>query len=337
MRDLHIDTKFLAASDIPGSSMKPTLFWKNFKLGEELSLSGAFIYNGIRGFHELQNLNHADEIFEVLYHLAVGFERLMKIAIVLIEHDDTKDQSAFEESLITHSHQDLLRRIKKRKPMELSARDNDFLSMLARFYKTLRYDRFSLQSVGMYDRERGELLAFLAKHLQIEFSDQNSIFATQNDDRYKKFLRAIVLKISSALFKIIRGEAGRLNIYTYELRGGSKAETVFLGEADIPAEDVLWKELLIFFMNTKKSSGYLNFLRSIEPLPFDPALTEDYLACFQSDSAKAQVTDELESLYEDVEDKTDRLSKMGAVGRALYFTEDEEESGPFGDEPQEED
>jgi hypothetical protein len=78
---------------------------------------------------------------------------------------------------------------------------------------------------------------------------------------------------------------------------------LFLGKADIPSEEVLWKELLVFFMNTKETSGYLRFLRGIEPLNFDPGLVADYLDCFHSESARADVTGELETLYEDVEDK----------------------------------
>src|SRR5437868_2212062 len=34
--------------------MKPVDFWKNFKLGEELSVSGTFLYNGVRRFQELK-------------------------------------------------------------------------------------------------------------------------------------------------------------------------------------------------------------------------------------------------------------------------------------------
>ena len=34
--------------------MNPANVWKNFRLGEELSISGAFIYNGLRKFYELQ-------------------------------------------------------------------------------------------------------------------------------------------------------------------------------------------------------------------------------------------------------------------------------------------
>jgi hypothetical protein len=56
-------------------------------------------------------------------------------------------------------------------------------------------------------------------------------------------------------------------------------------------------------LNTKETSGYLKFLREIEPLGFDPALIGDYLDCFQSHTARAQVIDKLETLYEDIPDK----------------------------------
>ncbi len=305
--------------------MKPTDFWKNFKLGEELSVSGAFIYNGLRCFHELPKLDHTDEIFEVFYYLSIGLERLMKITIVLLEHEDMVDQRAFEESLITHSHVELFGRIKKRVNLNLSGPHTDFLNLLTKFYKTLRYDRFSLRSVVSLEKEKNELFDFLEKHLKVEFGDRDSIFGHENDVRYKKFLRQIVTKISSELFEVVRERAGELNLYTYELRSGSRAETVFLGKADIPAEDILWKELLIFFMNTKETSGYLRFLRSIQPLDFDPALADEYLDCFQSDSAKAQVVDELESLYENVPDKSERLQMMAVIGaHNVYFDDDEE-------------
>jgi hypothetical protein len=88
--------------------VKQAEWWKNFRLREELSVSGAFIYNGLRRFHVLHKLDHADDLLELFYHLCVGVERLMKIVIVLIEHDDAADQEAFEESLVTHNHQALL-------------------------------------------------------------------------------------------------------------------------------------------------------------------------------------------------------------------------------------
>lgn len=312
--------------------MKPTEFWKNFKLGEELSVSGTFIYNGLRRFHELKKIDHEDDLFEVLYSLSIGVERLLKIAVVLLEHQDGIDQDKFESSLATHDHSLLLDRVKRRSGMTLGAPHKELLSLLSRFYRNFRYGRFSLQWISAHRQERDALLDFLEKHLKVEFKDRDGIFGSFNDDRYRKYLRGLVLTITQGLYKIISDRACELNMYTCELRHGSKASTVFQGNADIPAEDVLWKELLVFLMNTKEKGGYLSFLRSIDPLGFDPALVGDYLDCFQSDSAKSEVMDELEHLYEEeVSDKKTRLQIMGAIGApGVYFPEDDGE--PDGDE-----
>lgn len=313
--------------------MEPSEFWKNIKLGEEVSVSGAFIYNGIRRFYELRKLDHPDELFEVFYYLSIGFERLLKIAVVLLEHEDHEDQAALEESLRTHCHLDLLQRIRQHATPNLATPHNDFLSLLAAFYKSIRYDRFLLSSVSNPDKERIALCNFLSKHLQVEFPKSDGLVGTLNDARYKKFVRKIVLKISSEVFIVVRERAVHLGLYTYELRHGSKAEAVFLGGADIPAEDVLWKELLIFFMNTKQASGYLRFLRSITPLDFDPGEVADYLDCFQSDAAKAFVIDELEHHYTELEgEKSDRLRQINAIGApGTSFDDDEDERSELGE------
>lgn len=298
--------------------------WKNFNLGHELSISGAFIYNGLRRFHEMQVFDHSDEIFEFLYNLSVGLERLLKIAVVLVEHKDDSDQEALEKSLITHNHLELIKRVRKQCKLNLGPPHNEFLALLSTFYKSLRYDRFTLSSVYDSDRERNALWGFLSKHLDLEQS--SGIFPTQNDARYRKYIRRIVTKISSALFEVVRNKASELNLYTYELRHGSRAETIFIGQADLLAEEVLWKELLVFFMNTKSSSGYLEFLRSIEPLEFDPALAGDYLQCFQSDAAKAFVVGELETIYDELEKPGERLEMMSVIGNPnVYFDSDDDD------------
>lgn len=266
--------------------MNQAQWWKNFSLGEELSVAGTFIYNGLRRFHELHQLDYADDLFEVFYDLSIGVERLMKIAIILLEHDDASDQATLEESIMIHSHQALLARISKHADTRFSKAEHAFLNLLTNFYKNLRYDRFTLSSLLKLEKEKNELFDFLEHQLGADFDDRSSMFLHENTVQYRKFIRKIVVNISTRLYELVRGQAGKLNLYTYELRHGSKAEMVFLGRADIPAEDVLWKELLIFLMNTKETSGYLKFLRGIEPLGFDPALVSDYLDCFQSDDAK---------------------------------------------------
>lgn len=294
--------------------MNSAQFWKNFRLGEELGISGAFIYNGLRRFHEMRQLDYDDEIFEVLYHLSVGFERLLKIVVALLEHKDDGDPKELEQSLITHNHLELLHRIKRHTSVNLSTTHNELLSLLGSFYKTMRYDRFSFSSISGCQKEKNALCSFIAKNLQINILNLNTILATSNEVRYKKFFRKCVQKISGVLYQIIKTRACELNLYTYEMRHGSKAYTIFLGEADIPTENVLWKELLIFFMNTKDTCGYLEFLRSVPPLEFDPELIDEYLECFDSETAKAFVRDELEHLYEELSDKKDRLQVMDVIG-----------------------
>jgi hypothetical protein len=310
--------------------MKSTEAWKNFNLGQELSVSGAFIYNGLRRFHEMRVLDNTDEIFEVLYNLSVGLERLLKIAVVLLEHNETTNQDKLEKSLRTHNHLDLLQRVTKHTQINLDVPDKEFLALLGTFYKTLRYDRFTISSVYDPDKERDEICRFLGKHLQVNLERSSSMFPTHNDVRYREFLRKLVTKISIALYDVVRETASDLNLYTYELRDGSRAQTIFLGQANLPSEEVLWKELLVFFMNTDSSSGLLEFLRTIDPLEFDPELANEYLECFQSDTAKAFVVGELEALYDELTDSAARLETMKLIGNpnVCFDSPDLEEEEP---------
>lgn len=308
--------------------MKPSDFWKNFRLGEELHISGMFIYNGLRRYHEMRKLDFADELFEFLYELSVGLERLLKTAVVLYEHADTTDQKELEKSLITHNHLDLVARLRKHVELKLGTMHIDLLGLLGTFYKSLRYDRFSLSSVYEGEKEAKAIRGLLGKHLQAAFPVEDSFFlGTDNDDRYRKFIQRTVLKIAREVYRVIEDRARQINLNTYELRNGSKAESVFLREVDIADEDILWKELLIFFMNVKADTGYLQFLRGMPPLEFDPALVPDYLDCFKSDSSKADVMDELEHLYGEMDrdKRNERLQLMGVIGAPNVFFDDDED------------
>lgn len=308
-------------------------FWKNFRLGEEVHIAGTFIYNGLRRFHELQLFDHSDELFEFLYDLSVGIERLLKIAVVLHEHTTAADQDALEKSLITHNHLDLLVRVRKHVSINFGKPQNELLQLLSAFYKSLRYDRFTLNSAYEGSKEADAVRKLLSKHLHIEFPERNFLPSTTNEDQYRSFISRTVLKISRTIYKIIDDRSCALGLYTYELRHGSKAESVFLREVEIGDEDMLWKELLIFFMGVDPSTGYLKFLKGISPLGFDPALVSDYLDCFKSDTAKAAVMDELEFHYEemDPEERKQRLRMMGVIGAPSVYFYDDDEDEPLED------
>ncbi|MEM6413315.1 MAG: hypothetical protein AAF720_01500 [Pseudomonadota bacterium] len=116
--------------------MRISEYWKNFRLGEELSISGTFIYNGLRAYHDTDQLDHPENVFEVLYNLSVGMERLLKVAVILLEHDDRHDQKKLEKSLITHNHLDLLSRVKKSHNLPFQKPHNELLALFSRFYNT---------------------------------------------------------------------------------------------------------------------------------------------------------------------------------------------------------
>lgn len=148
--------------------MTRSQWWQNFSLGTELHVAGSFIYNGLRQFHNLENLDQEEEVFETLYQLSVGFERLLKVAVVLLEHDDTVDQKRFEESLKTHFHHQLLDRIKKKYRVPFDRPHNGFLAMLGKFYDGCRYDRYLATSVAPVSREIKELETYLGAQQNLE-------------------------------------------------------------------------------------------------------------------------------------------------------------------------
>lgn len=307
--------------------------WKNFDLGTEIDVAGTFIYNGIRCFHEMQTLDNAEEIFEFLYNISVGLERLLKVAIVLLEHDQTDDRKKFEESLKTHNHHDLIQRVKIHANLHLAAPHDDFLNMLGTFYNASRYDRFILSENWQPDKEKAALRNYLEKNLKVTLESATTIFPSQNTANFRKHIGNVIGKISGQLFEVVKQTSRDLNLYTYELRRDSKAAKIFLKkECNFNAEDVLWKELLVFFMNTKASTGLLDFLRSIEPLEFDAALAPEYLQCFHSEVAKMSAMEELEEHYLNLDNKSGRLEKMALIGNPMVdFDTPEDESD---DEPE---
>jgi hypothetical protein len=70
----------------------------------------------------------------------------------------------------------------------------------------------------------------------------------------------------------------------------------------------------------------LGFIEETEPLEFDICLIKDYLACFNSDTAKQKVLDELEHHYNDLEDVGVRLERLDVIGSPnVYFDANEED------------
>lgn len=276
-------------------------YWKNFNLGTELDIAGRFLFNGLHAFHLMDSFTREEDAFEFLYAVSVGTERLLKIALILTLHDQSTDQEEFEQQLITHSHQELLRRLKENHSINLGPIHNEFVSLLSRFYKTHRYGRYSLASVHAPAQERDELNAFLEKHLNFKIDTETLFSVTRNEREHKKFIGKVISRIVLPIFEIIKNEARRLNLYTYEIEYGSKASKIFLLKSfDFDDEDILQTEILAYLLSDKATGANTKFLREqVGALSFDPALEADYIAALRSDAKKMTVLGELETLYED--------------------------------------
>lgn len=296
--------------------MQPDEWWKNFGLGMELDVSGTFIYNGIKALDSLEGLNHSIDIFEILYNLSVGIERLFKISIILIEHNDQISIEEFEESLITHNTMELANRVQKNIDLNLSGVHKEFLSILSKFYKSHRYGRFSLSSVPNIEEEKELFLKYLHKHLKIDITDNGLLSYIHNTPQIKKFVGKVVNKISQKLFKIIEDTARSLNIYTYELRSDSKAMKVFLTfneRLDFLDEEIVKKELLLFLMSQETSGEHIDFLRSIGALDLDPTEAPSHIKALLNDIHLHLVEEEVECAYEDVNNVKERLEMLSIM------------------------
>jgi hypothetical protein len=268
----------------------------------------------------MEHLEHEDEVFEVLYNLSVGLERLLKITVVLVEHDASVDQEAFEKSLITHTHVELLGRVRRAHSLHLSGPHNEFLQMLSTFYKSHRYGRFSTAGMITGAKEKDALHKYIEKRSKIKLSEAGAIVATANSPQIKQFLGRTVGKIAAELYRIICQEARHRNLYTFELRHGSKAEKIFGWQKyDFADEDVLWKELLLFFVHSQETEGHMGFMKRLTPLEFDPGLAVEYLQCIGSDEKKLENMGELEELYKALDDKSERLEMINALGDPSVF------------------
>ncbi|MFC3569678.1 hypothetical protein [Paracoccus simplex] len=309
--------------------MRPDEYWKNFNLGTELDIAGRFLFNGLLAFHEMEHFAAEEDAFEFLYSVAVGVERLLKIAIILTEHDTAVDQESFEKSLITHTHQDLALRLREPHSLKFPARENEFIALLGQFYTSQRYSRYSLNSVFAPTHERDKLVKFLEKHLDIKIDTSGWLTITRNERKHRKFIGKVVSKIVNPVHQIIEDEARRLNIYTYEIDYQSKASKIFLSKKfDFEDEDILQAELLAYFLSSEACGPNAQLIRDlIKPLPFDPAREGEYLAALRCDRKKIAVLDELEALYEDVTNFKERreLLEASALENLTYGEEVEDE------------
>jgi len=296
----------------------PDLFWKNFRLGTELQVSGTFIYNGLFQLSQLEHFYFEEQLFEILYNLAVGLERLQKIAVILIEHRPGMDQEVFEKTLITHNLVELHNRIKKHNALNFGKPHLKFLQLLSDFYRSDRYNRYNRSSVYESNRE-SRFIKFLQSELKIEIKN-DGFFSTPNDDRIRRFIGKLVEKTALQTYGVIRAEAGRIHIYVDEIRSESKAYKLFVAKQfTFEPERYLQRELFVHLMRSKPEKGFQEFLNTIEPLPFDGYHTNYYIKFLMDFHHHVDLQGELDTIAEDAPLKKERMEMVSLIGTDVNF------------------
>ena len=169
--------------------MDRATFVKNFALNREVGIAGKFIYDGMHDLNCIDNYMDIDNIFGFLYKIAVGIERLQKIAYILLKNPDAEEYKHIEEEIITHSHVGLQDKINTFTDVSLNEHQKAFLHLLTRFYNSSRYDRFSFTtSINM---EQKLFIGYIKERLKIDI-DIDSIYPTIFENRVKKFLGKVI-------------------------------------------------------------------------------------------------------------------------------------------------
>lgn len=313
---------------------EPDFYWKNWRLGTELQISGTFIYNALYFLDTLEYLHHEEDIFELLYNLSIGIERLQKITIVLLEHDENVNQTDFEKSLITHDHLILHERINKIEKINLGKVHFKFLNLLRDFYTSYRYERFNKKSVYKPDFNKKMLQEFLIKELNLETSNEDEPWYPykkeewiENTPRVKKFIGKTISKIIVSLYEIIREQAYKIGTYTYEIRYGSKAFKIFMAkEFTFEIENNFKKEIIVSLLNKEAlKDDFKEYIQSLEPINLDEYNSSTYIQYLLNSITNYTTINEYQYLLDEKEIPKDRIDKIEGIGESQYLKSDFED------------
>lgn len=307
--------------------MQPTLFWKNFNLGGELNIAGSFLYNSIFHLSGMRNFHRDYECFEVLYNASVAIERLQKISIILLAHNDSVDQEEFEKNLITHDHVKLMQRIKGFLKIKLAPDHNNLLTLLKDFYKINRYDRYRLSSISNTSDERFLLTNFIGTGLKISINYEGA-FPDTITDKMRRYFGKALIKVSDLLFTTIKESADKLGIFTTEMESNSKAYRIFL-QKEVSFENELnfKREILIFLIANAATDRTINYLKQIDPLYLDGS-TAEYIEFLLNNTKDPSMVDELHTRYEDMsaKERKKRTVIVELIGENLAYINPDEET-----------
>ena len=146
--------------------MKNKLMQKSVAMANELDVAGEFLYSALEKINKMSNYTQVGDDFFVLYHLAVGFERIQKVLLIIINDISDDDINDFLKGIKHHNHSQLQNKINEKCRISFSKEQNNMLKLLSEFYNVERYKRLDF--------------------IQYDFDDKNMVI---------DFIRIIVLTL----------------------------------------------------------------------------------------------------------------------------------------------
>ncbi len=290
-------------------------------MAHELDVAGEFLYAAVDKINRMDNFDQVGNDFYVLYHLAVGIERMQKVLLVIVNDVERNKIREFLKKIKSHDHMMLHSKIKEKISISFSKEQNELLRLLSKFYNTERYRRFDFWS---YDfSERDLLIEYVEKYCkELIFGYTLCKKTPLNTDGVKEFLGRTIGRLCQKYYEAIEKESGKRNIFCHELRYNSAAERVFCGkeykgsyQKKIEQEKRAIKELLLYLRNPREQNNLISHMDEIESLPFDIALIQEYVADLCNKTVSIDLIDEVDFMYEEfVDNKGEREQMVSLIG-----------------------
>lgn len=318
---------------IKGDTMLVNEIWdfKSINMGRELEIAGEFIYDSAKKMMAITGVHNQYEISTILYTGAVGIERLQKIYLCLVQQNP-KDKDSMPKCLKKHNHLELQKEIEKYTTEQITKNGKRLLGLFAEYYNNFRYANYI---PGRHGSELKKLFIGFLKKQNRKF-DFDEPYAPSQFEVFKRFYINELGKMANLYFELIESKAREIGTYTYEIDYFSSAARVFWGTQrkslydQIVVEQNAIKELLLYIYKNKRESGVFKILNDMEALELDDMSINDCLGDLCDGRVNDVLIDQVEDLYEKIEDKRQRKERkelLDLLGNksVLFNLEDREE------------
>ncbi|BDR55706.1 hypothetical protein [Xylocopilactobacillus apis] len=277
------------------------------QLNMEMHNVGEFLFDGCEAIYYTGNYILDYEIFNALYNISVGIERMQKIILLL---DDSKIQDDQRKFLNSHNVEMLRSIISKIYNLNFNKEENELLNLLRDFYKNGRYNYLDKEYEG-FNWSVNRLNVYFEKinKPQLNRIHTQYHFLSKSKESIMRTLSTVILKY----IKLLKDISDNQGIFIVETESTRKLSVfVYCPQKSSIFDyfrmvDIAKNELYYFLWHRSISK---KMLPPFSPINFDVALIPDFLSETTLTKVKWDLIGEVESYYCDFyEDNEDEIEK----------------------------